>query len=352
MLEVFFSISMITVFFLYLISTIYSLRTSDNLQTNVLYENAINNLYILEKNGILGKLLDSYNLYALEQFISSLYPYTDKKVYIYDNSYVFFYVLDNYPNLDAERYVRFHFVFPRNLNNKSVVVKDISYQNLPTKVSFNYYYTKILYSLSSLSYYNCTYLEFEPQNLPYDIGDVKKILLYFNNLPLKNYSWTFDGNKILIKINEKIESGLNINNYLYIFVTNRTDELGKEESTNVNVNNCLAIASGNVELEFQKSSLGTVEFNYKPVTIPENGKFYFYLNFIANNPKFNSFINRDVTEAIYELNDSFVSIRRDLPLEYGLTFSEIPEKAEINKVFVAPYYNHNIYHELHLVIYD
>jgi len=359
-LEVFFAISLITFFLLYLIYSIYSLKERSKLDSLVYYENLLNNFLILNKKGVLSKYLLNFDFYSLENYLESLYPFTNRELYVYDNVFIPFFVIDDQPSVADKRLVTFHYFFPFNINKDSIVVLDSEFKDLPTKVEFNYLLGKISYIVTSFRGYNCSYFEISNINLegnPLNLQDIKKIRLFLNNYEIKNFSWEYSGSVIKIRINEQIEVGsARARRFLYLYLTNKSHELGKSSSTSVDNTGCLDLTFGNqVDLSVEPSNLGTVYFNYEPDKPNDNNKYYFYLNFLANyhlDEKIISYDRNVDLTAPLKYNESRISIPMNEEIIYGRVFSNIPKDRSIKQVVLVPYYDNNIYHELNVIIYE
>jgi hypothetical protein len=359
MLEVFFAISLITFFLFYLIYSIYSLKKDSNLDSVIYYENLINNFFIINKKGILTTYLTEFDFYSIEHYVEALYPFTNREVYIYDNVYIPFFVIDDQPAVADQRLVKFHYFFPFNVNKKSIKVLNDELQDLPTKVEFNYLIGKIPYIVTSLKDYNCTYLEINNIKLngkEINLNFVKKIKLFLNNYEIKNFSWEYSGSVIKLRINEKIETGsANAKKYLYIYITNISREDGEEPSTFVDEEGCLSLTlSGKISLNVYPSNLGTVYFNYEPIKPTDNNKYYFYLNFLANYHLNNEIIkNNNVNfDAPLKFNENRVAIIYPDNIIYGEITSNMPKDKNIKSVVLVPIYDKGIYHELNVIIYE
>jgi len=361
MLEVFFAISLITFFLMYLIYSIYSLKSKDNLDSLIYYENLINNFLMLSKKGILNKYLLNFDFYSIENYLESLYPFTNREIYIYDNVFIPFFVIDDQPLVSDKRLVKFHYFFPFNVNKESIVVLDSEFKDLVTKVEFNYLIGRIPYIITSFRGYNCSYfiidkIELEDGSL-LSLSEVKKIKLFLDNYEIKNFTWAYSGANIQIKIDETIEVGsAQSRRFLYLYLTNKTWEDGKPASETVDYTGCLNLFIGqNVTLRVETSNLGTVYFNYEPDKPTDNGKYYFYLNFLANYHLDEELIdyNRNLdTNVPIKYNESVVSILRKEKIVYGKIFSNIPKERSIKQIILIPYYDKNIYHELNVIIYE
>ena len=325
MLEIFFSLTLITYFLFLLISNINNFNLDINQKEKLVKEDLYDIYHILEKKGLIDVYLKEFNFRKLNLLITSLWPYP-YSIYSYCNVFIPFSVFDVKYISDSEnrRKVVFHYFFPLNVNNQSIVVFDRELNNLPTKVDFNYFYFSYPYLISSLPKdKDCVYIRLNITNLP--ATNFKKLRLFLDNYEIQNFEWSIENNDIVdIKINERLES-LGKNWKIAFFFTNKTEELGVEYSNSLDTSNCSSFTIANLPIsaKLKLSTLGTISFNYYPVYDISEGNFYFYLSFLVNNNKKKFYYDRNVEESSVSYNDSYVSIKYSEKIIYGNKMEEI-----------------------------
>jgi hypothetical protein len=287
----------------------------------------------MEKEGLLDVYLKELNFKKLNLLITSLWPYS-YSIYTYSKVFIPFSVFDvNYTiNSGSKRKVTFHYFFPLNVNNESIIVLDRDLNELPTKVGFNYYYFSYPYLISSLpNDKNCIYIKLNITNEELSVNNFKKLRIFLDNYEISNFKWEKKNNNIIdIKINERLES-LKENWRIYFFFTDKNEELGNDPSDYLEVSNCSSFTIFNIPIQakLKKSSLGTVSFNYYPTYGIDEGSFYFYLSFLVNNNEQKFFYNRNIEENAINYTDDYVSIPFPNKIIYGNKMEEISKNKNL-----------------------
>ncbi len=349
MIEIFFSTTLVVYFLFLLLSNINTFNLDTKRTDMLLKQNVYNTYYIMSKTNILDKYLREMNFKKLKNIFVSLFPFPIYSFYIYGKVYIPFSVLDNnyLSDTESERKVIFHYFFPLGVDKDSIVVLDKDLNELPTKVSFNYFYFSYPYSITSLSEpFHCIFIHLKINNMV--ASNFKKLRLFLNNYEIKNFSWEIvDYNTIYIIIYEHLEKEGDTNWKVYFFFSNNSREIGKDPSSSLDTSNCDSFTAFNVPLNvsLEKAPLGTVYFNYFPKMGAIEGNFYFFLNFVVNINK-TYIYERNIENSSITYNDTHISIFYPTNLIYGNKMEKIDKNKTLVGIIPVFYSDGNLFYEI------